>query len=250
LTSEYCRLSESQTDPALSPGFSRSRHPHQSGLSNKHRDWRLFHALAEILMRRAGRLYGPTASEPELPHLAFALDSSIISLSLKLFPWGFFARSKQAALKLHLLLSLQGNVPAWGAITEPDFPDMKIMDRCPSGPDPSMSWIGPYLDFKRLRRIHRAGGFFVVRAKHHVRFSRRVSRPVAREKNLRAIKPSGSKPNGPANCLPNRCAASRSMTPNIKSPWCCSPIILRSNPKVIAELYRRRWQVELFFQMD
>src|SRR5688572_28161087 len=85
--------------------------------ANFHRDWRLFQALAQILMRQAARLYQDEPTDPDLPKVAFALDSSMISLSLNLFPWGYYARSKQAALKLHLMLSLQGNLPAWDAIT-------------------------------------------------------------------------------------------------------------------------------------
>ena len=99
--------------------------------ANRHRDWRLFQALAQILMRRAARLYQDDRFDPDLPKVAFALDSSIISPSLNLFPWGYYARSKQAALKLHLMLSLQGNVPAWAAITEAHFPAMKILDQIP-----------------------------------------------------------------------------------------------------------------------
>lgn len=102
--------------------------------ANAHRDWHLFEALAQLLMRRAARLYQDEPGDPDLPQVAFALDSSIISLSLKLFPWGYYARSKQAALKLHLMLSLQGNWPAWAAITEANFPDMKILDRLPVVP--------------------------------------------------------------------------------------------------------------------
>ena len=104
--------------------------------ANGHRDWRLFQALAQILMRRAARLYQDDRFDPDLPKVAFALDSSIISLSLNLFPWGYYARSKQAALKLHLMLSLQGNLPAWAAITEANFPDMKMLDDLPSPAGP------------------------------------------------------------------------------------------------------------------
>jgi hypothetical protein len=80
--------------------------------ANEHRDWRLFFAVAQVLMRRAAKLYKPDPAEPDRVNVAFALDSSIISLSLKLFPWGYYPRSQRAALKLHLLLCLQGNVPA------------------------------------------------------------------------------------------------------------------------------------------
>jgi hypothetical protein len=99
--------------------------------ANGHRDWRLFQALAQILMRRAARLYQHDPPDPDLPQVAFALDSSIIALSLNLFPWGYYARSQQAAMKLHLMLSLQGNLPAWSALTEASFPDMKMLDHLP-----------------------------------------------------------------------------------------------------------------------
>src|SRR5215831_3250687 len=93
--------------------------------ANHHRDWRVFEAVAQLLMRRAARLYQDSTTDPDLPRLAFALDSSLIALSLKLFTWGYYHRFKRA-LKLHLLLSLQGKLPAWAAITEGTFPDMKI----------------------------------------------------------------------------------------------------------------------------
>ena len=80
--------------------------------ANHHRDWRLFEALAQILMRRAARLYSAERADPDGPKVAFALDSSVIALSLSLFPWGYYARSQKAAVRLHLLLSLQGSVPA------------------------------------------------------------------------------------------------------------------------------------------
>ena len=90
-------------------------------------------------MRRAARLYQDDPLDPDLPKVAFALDSSIISLSLHLFPWGYYARSRQAALKLHLLLSLQGNLPAWAAITEAHFPDMKMLDSIPVAAGPGLA---------------------------------------------------------------------------------------------------------------
>jgi hypothetical protein len=128
--------------------------------ANAHRDWRLFQAVAQVLMRRAARLYQDDPGEPALPKVAFALDSSIISLSLNFFPWGYYARSRQAAMKLHLMLSLQGNLPAWAAITEAHFPDMKILDRLPVTPGAFYVTERGYLDFIRLFRLHQAGGFF------------------------------------------------------------------------------------------
>jgi hypothetical protein len=216
--------------------------------AGRHRDWRLFQALAQILMRRAARLYQNHPIDPELPRVAFALDSSIISLSLNLFPWGYYARSRQSALKLHLMLSLQGNLPAWGAITQAGFPDMKILDRIPVLRDAYYVMDRGYLDFIRLYRLHQAGGFFVVRNKHHVKFRVLASRPVDKTNGLRC-----------------------DQTIQLVSPWSRKsyPIPLRRirvydaenqvtlvlltnqfdvAAAVIAELYRKRWQVELFFK--
>jgi hypothetical protein len=216
--------------------------------ANRHRDWRLFSALAHLLMRRAARLYQDSPSDPDLPKVAFALDASIISLSLNLFPWGYYARSHQAAVKLHVLLSLQGNLPAWAALTEANFPDMKMLDHIPVALGAYYVMDRGYLDFIRLFRLHQAGGFFVVRNKHHVRFRVVASRPVDKSTGLRC-----------------------DQTIQLTSPWSTRsyppplrrvklyeaqnqvPLVLLTNQfdlpaLVIAELYRKRWQVELFFK--
>ena len=216
--------------------------------AGRHRDGRLFQALAQILMRRAARLYQDDPIDPELPRVAFALDSSIISLSLNLFPWGYYARSRQAALKLHLMLSLQGNVPAWGAITQAGFPDMKILDRIPLLRGAYYVMDRGYLDFIRLYRLHQAGGCFVVRNKHHVKFRVLASRPVDKTHGLRCdqtielISPWSQK----SYPLPLRKIRVYDAENQVT-------LVLLTNQfdvaaALIAELYRKRWQVELFFK--
>jgi hypothetical protein len=216
--------------------------------ANRNRDWRLFQAVAEILMRRAARLYADSPFDPDAPPMAFALDSSIISLSLKMFPWGFYARSKQAALKLHLMLALQGQVPAWAAITEAHFPDMKILDRLPIHPGSFYIMDRGYLDFVRLYRIDQAQGFFVVRSKKHVKFSLVESRPVAKEQNLRADQTVRLKSAWSKKKFPRPLRRVTVYDPEHK----IFLVLLTNNfqlpAQVIAELYRRRWQVELFFK--
>jgi Transposase DDE domain/Domain of unknown function (DUF4372) len=216
--------------------------------ANKHRDWRLFQAVTEVLMKRAARLYQQDPTDLDLPQIAFALDSSIISLGLNLFPWGYYARTGRAALKLHLLLSLKGNLPAWGAITRPDLPDMKMLERIPIQSGAFYIADRGYLDFVRLYRLHQAGAFFVVRSKRHVQLLVRQSRKVDKSTGLRCdqivrLKSSWSKKSFPKALRKVRVYDSENgitlvlLTNNFDLP-----------AKVIAELYRRRWQVELFFK--
>jgi hypothetical protein len=216
--------------------------------ANEHRDWRLFQALAEVLMRRAVRFYQEEPTDPELPRVAFALDSSIISLSLSLFPWGYYARSTQAALKLHLMLSLQGNLPAWAAITEANFPDMKILDRLPVAAGAYYIMDRGYLDFVRLFRLQQAGAFFVVRNKRHVRFGVKASRPVDKSLGLRCDQTIHLISNWSVKSYPHPLRRVRLYDAENQVVLVLLTNQFELPAAVIGELYRKRWQVELFFR--
>lgn len=216
--------------------------------ANSHRDWRLFEGLAQVLMRRAARLYQNDSFDPDLPKVAYALDASIISLSLNLFPWGYYARSKQAALKLHMVLSLQGNLPAWAAITHCQLPDMKILDQVPLTAGAYYVMDRGYLDFVRLFRMHQAGAFFVVRNKRHVAFRVKVSRKVDKSTGLRCDQTIRLTSPRSDNAYPELLRRVR-----IYDEENQVTIVLLTNQfdvpaLVIAELYRKRWQVELFIK--
>jgi hypothetical protein len=216
--------------------------------ANHHRDWRLFEALAQILMRRAARLYQEERTDPDLPKVAFALDSSVIALCLSLFPWGYYARSQKAAVRLHLLLSLQGNLPAWAAVTEPHFPDCKTLDQVPALPGAFYIMDRSYLDFVRLYRLQETGALFVVRCLRHVTFRVVASRPVDKSTGLRCDQIIRLTSDWSAQSYPQRLRRIR-----IYDARNQVNLILLTNQmalpaSVITELYRQRWQVELFFK--
>jgi hypothetical protein len=129
--------------------------------------------------------YENSSSNPTFPEVVFALDASIIDLSLKLFPWAYFARTYRSAVKLHTLLSLRGPFPAWAAVTEANFPDMKMLDEIPLQPGAFYVLDRAYLDFTRLIRLEKAGAFFVVRNKRNVQFRVTQSRPCSKDSGVR-----------------------------------------------------------------
>jgi hypothetical protein len=208
----------------------------------------MFAAVAEVLMRRASQLYGDAKSDPDFPSMVFALDASIIHLSLKLFPWAYWGLSQAGAVKLHTLISLKGSLPVWATLTEATFPELKMLDQLPVAPGAFYVMDRGYLDFTRLIRLHQARANFVVRNKRHVRFQVVASRKVDKSQGLRCdqtvrLQSRWSKKHYAAALRRIRFRDgehNRSfvfLTNNFELP-----------ALVICELYKRRWQVELFFK--
>jgi len=216
--------------------------------ANKHRDWRVFECLAQILMRRAGALYRQTSLDSDLPNLVFALDSSIISLALNLFPWGYYARSKQAALKLHLMLSLQGNLPAWAVVTDTKVGDMRMLDHIPLHPGAHYVMDRGYMDFVRLYRLHQAGAFFVVRCKEPVSFKVLARATVPAHDGLKCDQTVRLKSNWSIKSFPQALRKIRFYDAENKVML----VLLTNNfsltAQMVCQLYKQRWQVELFFK--
>ena len=216
--------------------------------ANQHRDWRVFAAVAQQLMQVARPLY-QTQPVPDLdlPAVIYALDASLIELSLSLFPWAHW-QPTIAGVKLHALLNLRGNLPAWCLLTEATCADQKTLAQVPLEPGAFYILDRGYLDFPRLARLQRAEVYFVVRAKAHLRFRALVSQPVDKLSGLRcdqtiALTGRFTRHDFPAPLRRVRVrdeAAGRSLvllTNHFELP-----------AQTIAELYRRRWQIELFFK--
>jgi len=217
--------------------------------ANERRDWRLFATVAERLMARARRLYAAEPMDPDVPNLAFALDSSLIHLSAKLFPWALGGGPrKTTAVKLHVLLSLRGSLPAWTAISPGPFPDVKMLEVLPVEPGCFYIMDRGYLDFSRLHQIHVQGGFFVVRSRRWLGYRVVQSRPVDQSQGLRCdqtirLTNPHSKRGYPGELRRVRIHdAEKKKTITVLSNHFGLPA------QIVAQFYKRRWQVELFFK--
>jgi hypothetical protein len=152
--------------------------------ANSVRDWRIYADFAQHLIGIARELYADdNLLDLEGLDTVYALDSSTVDLCLSVFPWAPF-RSTKAAIKLHTLLDLRGNIPSFIFISDGKMHDVKILDHLV--PEPGAFYIMDrgYVDFERLARLDDAGSFFVTRAKSNIKAKRRYSRPVDRSTGL------------------------------------------------------------------
>ena len=236
-----------QTRRAYHAGFRSHVSRTNLAYANQHRDWRVLSAVAHVLMRRVRRAFEATPTDPLLPEVAYALDASIIELSLTLFPWAHW-RSQAAAVKLHTLFALHSHAPTWIAITEAGFPEQKSMAQLPLEPGAFYVMDRGYLDFPRLARFDATQAWFVVRSKCHVRSRVLESRPEDRDTGLRCDH---------TVVLTTRWSRRRYPQPlrrvRVRDEERGISLVLLTNNMVlpaatISRLYTKRWQVELFFK--
>ena len=215
--------------------------------ANEKRDWRIFADFAQVLISQASVLYANEPFGVELKAAAFALDSTTIDLCLALFPWAKFRKTK-GAIKLHTLLALRGNYPTVVIVTTGRVHDVNILDQLDFEPGSFYVFDRGYLDFFRLHRLHLNGAFFVTRAKKNFCFRRRYSRRVAKSKGLlldQTIQLTGFYPRRSYPTILRRIAYRDPLTKK-------KLVFLTNNFTVpaltITQLYRSRWQIELFFK--
>jgi hypothetical protein len=215
--------------------------------ANEARDWRIYADFAQSLIRIARPLYADEELGLDLDNTVYALDASTIDLCLSVFPWALF-RSTKSAVKLHTLLDLRGNIPTFIHISDGKLHDVNVLDLLL--PEPGAFYIMDrgYVDFKRLFSLNLAGAFFVIRAKSNTQYKRRYSHPIDKSggvhcdqtivltgvnsatdypQPLRRIKYHDAQTGKTFNFLTNNFAVPA---------------------QTVADLYRYRWQVELFFK--
>lgn len=215
--------------------------------ANAVRDWRIYADFAQSLIGIARRLYAAEPFGVELNETVYALDTTTIDLCLSVFPWAPF-RTTKAAIKLHTLLDLRGNIPSFIHISDGKLHEVNILDQLL--PEPGAFYIMDrgFLDFERLHRFHLAQSFFVTRGKSNLRIQRRYSHPVDRATGLICDQ---------TVMLTGFYSRQNFGTPlrriRFKDPQTQKTLIFLTNnfalpALTITELYRCRWQVELFFK--
>ena len=215
--------------------------------ANSVRDWRIYADLAQSLIRRARKLYEREPLGVELEQTIYALDSTTIDLCLNLFPWARF-RSTKAAVKLHTLLDVRGPIPTMITISEGKQADVKILDELIVEPGAFYVMDRGYVDFERLFRFVLASAFFVTRTKAGIQLNRLESRPVDRSCGPRSDHIVWLANPQSAVHYPDRLRRV-----SYRDPEDGKVLVFLTNnfdlpALVIAQLYKLRWRVELFFK--
>lgn len=215
--------------------------------ANEQRDWRIYADFAQILIRTARDLYRDDPFALQLDETVYALDSTTIDLCLTLFPWAQFRRHK-SAVKVHTLLDLRGSIPAGVYVTGGQIHDVNLLDQLLLEPGAFYLFDRGYLDFARLYLFTRACAFFVTRAKQNTQFYRRHSHPIDKSAGLRSdqtIVLTGRK----TSLLypdPLRRIHYFDAEKNLRLVFLTNNFAFSA--LTIAQLYRARWRVELFFR--
>jgi len=215
--------------------------------ANATRDWRIYCDFAQSLIAMARRLYAEEPFGVDLKDTVYALDATTIDLCLSVFPWAPF-RSTKAAIKLHTLLDLRGNIPSFIHISDGKWHEVNLLDELIVEPGAFYVMDRGYIDFERLSRLSQAGSFFVTRAKSNLKVKRRYSRKVDKGTGLicdqtvvLTVFYSRKGFEAPLRRV------------KFKDPQSGKSLIFLTNnfalpALTITQLYRLRWRIELFFK--
>jgi len=215
--------------------------------ANETRDWRIWEDLAKTLMRKARPLYADEDLGLDIEQTVYALDSTTIDLSLTLFPWADFRKTK-AGIKMHTQIDLRGPIPTCVFVSVARQHDVRWLDDLCFEPGAFYVMDRGYMDFRRLHRIAQSGAFFVTRAKDNLQFSRQHSQQVDMRTGLRSDQIGKLKLANARQNFSSLLRKVRFFDQETKRDL----VFLTNNLTVpaltIANLYRMRWRVELFFR--
>jgi hypothetical protein len=215
--------------------------------ANENRDWRIFADFAQVLIRIAIKLYANDATGIPDVHDLYALDSTTIDLCLALFPWARFRKHK-AAVKMHTLLDLHGSIPTFIRITDGKVHDVNVLDEIAIEAGAFYMMDRGYIDFERLYRFTLESAFFVVRTKTNVLLQRRYSRPVDKTTGLRSDHTVILTSRASATAYPDPLRRVTYYDPETGKRMKFLTNNFTLPPLAIAEIYKKRWAVELFFR--
>jgi transposase len=215
--------------------------------ANEARDWRLYAEFAHRLITQARRLYADESLNVDLKETVYALDSTTIDLCLSVFPWAHF-RSTKAAVKMHTLLDLRGNIPSFIHISNGKLHDVHALDMLVPEAGAIYVMDRAYIDFDRLYGLHQAGAFFVARAKSNLNAHRVYSTETDRSGGVIADQTIALDGNRSSRDYPVHLRRIR-----FKDPDTGKTLVFLTNQTIlpastICDLYKSRWQVELFFK--
>jgi hypothetical protein len=215
--------------------------------ANASRDWRIYHDLAQMLIRRARALYAQEPIGAELNETVYALDSTTIDLCLNLFPWARFRRTK-AAIKLHTLLDLRGSIPTFISISQGKQADVRVLDELVLEPGAFYVMDRGYVDFQRLYCFVLAAAFFVTRSKTNLQFNRLESRPVDSSTGVRSDQIIWLRNPSTIQHYPDKLRRIHYVDAGTGKSLVFLTHQFALPALTIALLYKGRWKVELFFK--
>ena len=215
--------------------------------ANETRDWRIYADFAQRLIRTARELYLNDPLAVDLANTVYALDATIIDLCLSVFPWARYRR-REAAVKLHTQLDLRGSIPTIVQITEGKRADVTFLDDLAIEAGAIYIMDRGYLDFARLHRFVDEAAFFVTRTKHGIRFRRRISRPVEFATGLVSDQTVTFATAAARRDYPDQLRRVHYIDPATRKRLRFLTNNFTLPALTIAQLYKCRWQVELFFK--
>jgi hypothetical protein len=215
--------------------------------ANCKRNWRIYADIAGIMIQRAKKLYAATPLPVDLDATAYALDSTVIDLCMSMFPWAAY-KSTKSAVKLHTLLNIRGDIPEFIHISDGKLADMEALDYIPITPGTFTIMDRAYIDFARLHRFECNKAFFIVRAKKNLNFRRRYSAQADKTTGVFCDQTILLNCYYSAQEYPDPLRRIRYFDTEQKRRF----VFLTNNFQLpaltIAELYRSRWRIELFFK--